>query len=63
MGYSKYVVPAYTKVCRRQGCPLVEVSKVLTEGKKVDIVIDSTGLKVRPEITSHVRSMGKANGR
>jgi hypothetical protein len=63
MGDKDFQVPDYTTLCRRQGCLSVEVSKALQSGKKIDVAIDSTGLKLGPEITSHVRSMEKGNGK
>lgn len=63
MGHPAYAVPDYSTLCRRQACVEVEVGRALTGNKKIDLAIDSTGLKVGPEITSHVRSMGRENGR
>ena len=58
MGKGKYVVVDYTTLCRRQSLLLVEVSQRLEQGEKLDIAIDSTGLKVCGEGEWKVRRHG-----
>jgi hypothetical protein len=63
MGCKHFQVPDYTTLCRRQGCLPVEVSKALESGKKIDIAIDSTGLKVYGEGEWKVRKHGVSKRR
>ncbi len=58
MGHESYAVPDYTTLCRRQSILPVEVSKALVGNKKIDIAIDSTGLKVYGEGEWKVRKHG-----
>jgi hypothetical protein len=63
MGHKDFQVPDYTTLCRRQGCLAVEVSKALQSGKKIDVAIDSTGLKVYGEGEWKVRKHGATKRR
>lgn len=63
MGHKDYQVPDYTTLCRRQGCLSVEVSKALQSNKKIDVAIDSTGLKVYGEGEWKVRKHGASKRR
>jgi hypothetical protein len=63
MGHKAYQVPDYTTLCRRQGCLWVEVSKALQSNKKIDVAIDSTGLKVYGEGEWKVRKHGASKRR
>lgn len=63
LGYPAYSVPDYTTLCRRQGCLSVTVSKALAANKKIDIAIDSTGLKVYGEGEWKVRKHGASKRR
>lgn len=63
MGHKGYQVPDYTTLCRRQGCLSVEVSNALQSGKKIDVAIDSTGLKVYGEGEWKVRKHGTSKRR
>lgn len=63
LGYGDYAVPDYTTLCRRQSCLLVEVSKALTSGRKLDLALDSTGLKVYGEGEWKVRKHGASKRR
>lgn len=63
LGYKDYAVPDYTTLCRRQGCLPVEVSKALAGNRKIDIAIDSTGLKVYGEGEWKVRKHGASKRR
>lgn len=56
-------VPDYSTLCRRQSCLPVEVSRILESGKKIDIAIDSTGLKVYGEGEWKVRKHGASKRR
>ncbi len=46
MNCPSYAVPDYTTLCRRQSCLPVELTERWQKGQKLDIAIDSTGLKV-----------------
>ncbi|MBF9252252.1 IS5 family transposase [Pontibacter sp. 172403-2] len=63
LGRGEYAVPDYTTLCRRQLCLPVEVSKALTGNNKLDIAIDSTGLKVYGEGEGKVRKHGVSKRR
>ncbi|HEY4650372.1 MAG TPA: IS5 family transposase [Pontibacter sp.] len=63
LGYGMYAVPDYTTLCRRQGCLPVEVSKALAGNSKIDIALDSTGLKVYGEGEWKVRKHGASKRR
>jgi IS5 family transposase len=63
MGHKDFQVPDYTTLCRRQGCLWVEVSKALQSNKKIDIAIDSTGLKLYGEGEWKVRKHGASKRR
>jgi len=63
MGHKDYAVPDYSTLCRRQACLPVEVSRVLAGRKKIDIAIDSTGLKVYGEGEWKVRKHGASKRR
>ena len=63
MGHKDFQVPDYTTLCRRQGCLCIAVSKALQSGKKIDIAIDSTGLKVYGEGEWKVRKHGASKRR
>ena len=63
MGHKDFQVPDYTTLCRRQGCLCVEVSKALQSGKKIDVAIDSTGLKLYGEGEWKVRKHGATKRR
>lgn len=63
MGHPTYAVPDYSTLCRRQACVEVEVSRALTSNKKIDIAIDSTGLKVYGEGEWKVRKHGTTKRR
>lgn len=63
LGYGDYAVPDYTTLCRRQGCLSVEVSKALAGNNKIDIALDSTGLKVYGEGEWKVRKHGASKRR
>jgi hypothetical protein len=58
MGHESYAVPDYTTLCRRQSILPIEVSNALAGEKKIDIAIDSTGLKVYGEGEWKVRRYG-----
>ncbi|MDQ4140167.1 MAG: IS5 family transposase [Bacteroidota bacterium] len=58
-----YAIPDYTTLCRRQRCLPVEVSKALTSNKKLDLALDSTGLKVYGEGEWKVRKHGASKRR
>ncbi len=62
-GHEGYAVPNYTTLCRRQSALPVEVSKALTGNKKIDIAVDSTGLKVYGEGEWKVRRYGVSKRR
>jgi IS5 family transposase len=63
MGCKGYMVPDYSTLCRRQACLSVEVSKALESGKRIDLAIDSTGLKVYGEGEWKVRKHGASKRR
>lgn len=63
LGRSDYAVPDYSTLCRRQGCLPVEVSKALSNSRKIDIALDSTGLKVYGEGEWKVRKYGPGKRR
>lgn len=63
LGYKDYAVPDYTTLCRRQSCLRVEVSKALAGNSKIDIALDSTGLKVYGEGEWKVRKHGASKRR
>lgn len=63
LGHGDYAVPDYSTLCRRQGCLPVEVSKALASNSKIDIAIDSTGLKVYGEGEWKVRKHGASKRR
>jgi IS5 family transposase len=63
LGHANFQVPDYTTLCRRQSCLSVEVSKALAGNKKIDIAIDSTGLKVYGEGEWKVRKHGASKRR
>lgn len=63
LGCGDYAVPDYTTLCRRQSCLPVEVSQALSSGKKLDLALDSTGLKVYGEGEWKVRKHGASKRR
>lgn len=63
IGCKDFQVPDYSTLCRRQSCLSVEVSRALESGKKLDIAIDSTGLKVYGEGEWKVRKHGATKRR
>jgi Transposase DDE domain len=63
MGKGEYAVPDYTTLSRRQSCLPVEVSERWTKGEKIEIGIDSTGLKVYGEGEWKVRKHGVSKRR
>ena len=63
LGEGSYAVADYTTLCRRQGILPVEVSQRLDRGEKMDIAIDSTGLKVYGEGEWKVRKHGVSRRR
>lgn len=63
MGHKDCQVPDYTTLCRRQGCLSPEISKALQRDTKIDIAIDSTGLKVYGEGEWKVRKHGASKRR
>jgi hypothetical protein len=63
LGHKDYAIPDYTTLCRRQSCLPVEVSKALVGTKKLDLAIDSTGLKVYGEGEWKVRKHGASKRR
>lgn len=63
LGYWAFAVPDYTTLSRRQRCLPVEVSKALTSNKKLDLALDSTGLKVYGEGEWKVRKHGASKRR
>lgn len=63
LGHGDYAIPDYSTLCRRQRCLPVEVSKALAGNKKLDIAIDSTGLKVYGEGEWKVRKHGASKRR
>jgi len=63
LGYKDYAVPDYTTLCRRQGCLPVEVGQALTSNRKLDLALDSTGLKVYGEGEWKVRKHGVSKRR
>jgi IS5 family transposase len=58
-----YPVPDYTTLCRRRGVLPVEVSKRLESGEKLELAMDSTGLKVFGEGEWKVRQHGVSKRR
>lgn len=63
IGCKDFQVPDYSTLCRRQSCLSVEVSRAWESGKKIDIAIDSTGLKVYGEGEWKVRKYGASKRR
>jgi hypothetical protein len=63
LGYKDYAVPDYSTLCRRQSCLPVEVSQVLAGKQKINIALDSTGLKVYGEGEWKVRQHGVSKRR
>jgi hypothetical protein len=63
LGYGGFAVPDYSTLCRRQSSLSVEVSKALAGKRKLDIAIDSTGLKVYGEGEWKVRKHGASKRR
>jgi len=63
LGYKDYAVPDYSTLCRRQGCLPVAVSKAFAGNSKINIAIDSTGLKVYGEGEWKVRKHGASKRR
>ena len=63
LGRGDYAVPDYSTLCRRQSCLPVELSKALAGNSKIDIAIDSTGLKVYGEGEWKVRRYGASKRR
>ncbi len=63
LGHPDYVVPDYSTLCRRQGCLPVEVSQALASNRKLDLALDSTGLKVYGEGEWKVRKHGMSKRR
>ena len=63
LGYAAYAVPDYSTLCRRQTCLPVEVSKALAGNGKINIALDSTGLKVYGEGEWQVRKHGASKRR
>jgi IS5 family transposase len=58
-----YPVPDYTTLCRRRGVLPVEVSRRLESGEKLELAMDSTGLKVFGEGEWKVRQHGASKRR
>lgn len=63
MGCKDFQVPDYSTLCRRQSGLSMEVGKALESGKKIDIAIDSTGLKVYGEGEWKVKKHGATKRR
>jgi hypothetical protein len=63
MGFGTYAVPDYSTLCRRQSALPVEVSKRWQGGEKLDLALDSTGLKVYGEGEWKVRKHGASKHR
>ncbi len=63
LGYKDYAVPDYSTLCRRQSCLPVEVSQALAGKQKINIALDSTGLKVYGEGEWKVRKHGVSKRR
>ena len=63
LGHKDYPIPDYSTLCRRQSCLPVEVSKALNSNNKIDIALDSTGLKVYGEGEWKVRKHGPSKRR
>lgn len=63
LGHQEYAVPDYSTLCRRQGSLPAEVSKALAGNSRIDIAIDSTGLKVYGEGEWKVRKHGLSKRR
>ena len=63
MGHKDCQVPDYTTLCRRQSRLSPQVSEALQSGKKIDIAIDSTGLKLYGEGEWKVRKHGTSKRR
>lgn len=63
LGRGDYAMPDYSTLCRRQSCLPVELSKALAGSRKIDIAIDSTGLKVYGEGEWKVRKHGPSKRR
>jgi hypothetical protein len=63
MGFGGYQVPNYSTLSRRRGDLPAEVSEALSGDKKLDIAIDSTGLKVYGEGEWKVRKHGASKRR
>lgn len=63
LGRGDYAVPDYSTLSRRQGCLPVEVSRALSGQRKVNLALDSTGLKVYGEGEWKVRKHGAGKRR
>jgi hypothetical protein len=63
LGHGDFAIPDYSTLCRRQSCLTVEVSKALAGNRKLDIALDSTGLKVFGEGEWKVRKYGASKRR
>ena len=63
LGHTEYAIPDYSTLCRRQSCLPVAVSQALSSPGKVDIALDSTGLKVYGEGEWKVRKPGASKRR
>lgn len=63
MGKSDYAIPDYTTLSRRQSCLPIELTQRWERRDKVDIAIDSTGLKVYGEGEWKVRKHGVSKRR
>ena len=63
MGKSDYAIPDYTTLSRRQSCLPVELTDRWERGEKINIAIDSTGLKVYGEGEWKVRKHGVSKRR
>jgi len=63
MGRSAYAMPGYTTLCRRQSCLPVGLTGRWQKGEKLDIAIDSTGLKVFGEGDGAARAVEGAQAR
>lgn len=63
LGHPDYAIPDYTTLCRRQGCLPVAVSQALAGNRKLDLALDSTGLKVYGEGEWKVRKHGASKRR
>lgn len=63
LGCAGYAIPDYSTLSRRQTCLPVEVSKALSGTQKLDLALDSTGLKVYGEGEWKVRKHGASKRR